>query len=59
MEWAGWKEGLGLETRSVSSLGRDPGAPKGAKWILEEDCPELGWGLGASEDKDGDSTIRE
>ena len=37
----------GLETGSLLCLGGNPGAPKGAEWILEKDCPELGWGLGS------------
>src|SRR5882724_8895541 len=39
LEWVGWKERPGLETGSLIRLGRDPGAPKGAKWAFEEDCP--------------------
>ena len=47
----------GVETRGFLCIGRDPGAPKGAEWVPEEDSPELGWGLGAGEDED--STMRE
>ena len=39
LEWFGWEEGPGLEIGSLLRLGRALGAPKGAKWAFEEDCP--------------------
>ena len=42
LEWVRWEEGLGLETGSLLCLGRDPGAPEGAKWASEKDCPGFG-----------------
>ena len=44
--------------RGFLHLGGNPGAPKGEEWILEKDCPEFGWGLGAGQE-DEDSTMRE
>ena len=41
------KSGTRLETRSLLCLGGNPGAPKGAKLLLEKDSPRFGWGLGS------------
>ena len=37
--------GLGVETGSLLHLGGDQGAPKGTKWVFEEDSPKFRWGL--------------
>jgi len=59
LEWVGGKEKLGLETGSLLCLGRDPGAPKGAKWALKRIAQGLDRGSGAGSEEVEDSTIRE
>ena len=36
-----------LEMRGFFHLAGDKGVVEGAEWVLEEDCPEFGWGLGS------------
>jgi len=59
LEWVGWKKGPGLETGSFLCPGRDPGAPKGAKWLLRRMAQGQMGGLGTGNEEAEDSTIRE
>jgi len=55
----GGKKDRGWRTGSFLCPGRDPGAPKGAKWAAEKDGPRSDGAWGRGNEEAEDSTIRE